>query len=111
MNEFTIKPEHLKLLQRAYIRWDSVEFGAPAVDSKRPYGNGDVINDMIAILFGDLPEDVSARLDVVMGDYLIKLHHELETVLQICLVTQKFEVGRYIKKEEYDTRSWTKESK
>ena len=31
-------------------RWDDCEFGAPAIDCKRPYGNSDVYNDIAKIL-------------------------------------------------------------
>jgi hypothetical protein len=33
-----------------YITWDDCEFGAPACDCKRPYGNSDVYGDMAEIL-------------------------------------------------------------
>jgi hypothetical protein len=37
-----------------------------------------------------------------------RLHRELETALQIVLVTQKFEPGLYHQKNEYLTKSWKK---
>ena len=50
VTEFTVTEEHLKLLRRAYVGWDPCEFGAPAIDCKRPYGNSDVISDIGEIL-------------------------------------------------------------
>ena len=44
---FEIKPEHLKLIRRFCIGWQDCEFGAPEIDPKRPYGNSDVIQDMV----------------------------------------------------------------
>ena len=115
---FTISPEHLKLLKHVCIDWDNCEFGAPCINPKRPYGNSDVYNDMLDILGwrgkctykikgisyamefnGELPEEVTKILD--------KLHKELETVLQICLVTQSFKVGKY-ETEKYDYDKWKK---
>lgn len=47
---FTVTSEHLKLLRRANITWDSREFSAPAIDCKRPYGNSSVYSDIAEIL-------------------------------------------------------------
>lgn len=33
---FTLTDEHLTLLRAAYIGWEDCEFGAPAIDCKRP---------------------------------------------------------------------------
>lgn len=42
--------DHLKLLDRMELRWENCEYGAPAVDCKRPYGNSDVAGDIAEIL-------------------------------------------------------------
>jgi hypothetical protein len=42
--------DHLTLLKRSEWSWDDCEFGAPAMDPKRPYGNSDVENDLAEIL-------------------------------------------------------------
>jgi hypothetical protein len=36
---FALTREHLKLARRMYIEWDNCEYGAPAINPKRPYGN------------------------------------------------------------------------
>lgn len=108
MKKFTITEQHLKLLQNAYVSWDSCEFGSPEIDCKRPYGNSDVLEDMADILYGKLPEKAKEKVIESTSDYLIQLHKELEIVLQICLLTQKFETGTYEQKDEYDNRSWVK---
>ena len=104
---FEIKEEHLKLLKAMNVSWWGDEFGAPGIDPKRPYGNSDVYRDMIEILgitpkakimFGekeypldeddwDIPEEIQEALN--------EIHRETKTVLQICLVTGKFEAGIY----------------
>ncbi len=86
--EFEVTKEHLKLLRHMYITWDESEFGAPAVDPKRPYGNSQVYDDMRAILgeLGELyyPEEV---LDL--------LHKQTAIALQIVLKTGKYKATKY----------------
>ena len=51
---FRLKEEHLTLLRRMYVYWEDCEYGAPAVDCKRPYGNSGVESDIAEILGWDL---------------------------------------------------------
>lgn len=91
---FTVTDEHLKLLRRAYVGWDGCEYGAPAIDCKRPYGNSSVEEDMAEIL----------GVEMVDGEYLRNadrerlraLHIETQTVLQIILATGILEPGDYV---------------
>ena len=54
--EFTITEDHLKLLRRVYVAWDFGEGdGAPAINSKKPYGNSYVERDIAEIL--DVPDE------------------------------------------------------
>jgi hypothetical protein len=85
---FTITPEHINLLRNAVVRWEDCEFGAPAIDCKRPYGNSSVYEDMIEILGYDKASYVK--------EYLNKLHRETETVLQIFLYTGEMKTGKYV---------------
>lgn len=105
--EFEFTSDHIKLLRRAYVTWYDCEFGAPAIDCKRPYGNSSVIFDLVEILEPGLepdedgfPEDVVNRVE--------KLHHELETALQIVLATGSFETGLY-RAESY-SKDWVRVS-
>lgn len=106
---FTITEDHLRLLRRAWVSWNDCEFGAPGIDPKRPYGNGDVIHDMSEILG---VESVETDDD---GDHwppgttakLTKLHRDTEKVLQIALSVGFFEPGVY-ESEEFKPRTWTK---
>lgn len=42
--------DHLTLLARSYWDMSECEFGAPEMDGKRPYGNGDVEDDLAELL-------------------------------------------------------------
>ena len=52
MKRFTLKPEHLTLLERASWQWENCEFGAPAIDPKRPFGFSVGIENEIIELAG-----------------------------------------------------------
>ena len=107
VNEFTVTEQHLALLRRTYVTWEYVEFGAPAIDGKRPYGNSDVLGDIIDII-GEAPEQVDLLEEWVEENQerLAKIHGEVGIVLQIVLATGLFEPGDYIKTEKYDATSW-----
>lgn len=110
------------------VGWNDCEFGAPEIDPKRPYGNSDVEQDMIEViglteaegsqenevfefnllgkkylLTGDDKYNIDLENQNKLKDELYKLHKELETVLQICLVTQSFQVGLY-ECDEYSSK-------
>lgn len=102
---FEITEDHMKLLARMSFSYnDYCEFGAPEVNPKRPYGNSAVYHD-IAELIGIEPEEKS-EYD---GEYdfseaqqksMLKLHKEMQTVLQIGANTKQFSAGKY-------TSDWT----
>jgi len=104
---FILTEDHLKLLRHMHTRWDDSEFGAPAVDSKRPYGNTSVFKDMVDILRGKpigkvrcMGQEFTIEVDDwEMPDELEKtlraLHEETETALQIVLYTGTFKAGLY----------------
>ncbi len=100
---FTITEEHLKLLRRAYVSWEDCEYGAPAIDCKRPYGNSSVEEDMAEILGvplidGEyLPDEDRARLRV--------RHLETQTALEIILRTGTFQTGTYRRSDGW-SRDW-----
>ena len=104
---FEVKDEHLKLLKRAYVRWEGGgEYGAPAINSKRPYGNSDVDCDIADILGWEYDED-----DGLTGEQVDKaqtLHEETQIALQIALATQKFETGVYENYQKYHKNKWRK---
>jgi len=116
IRRFEIKKEHLLLLKRAYVTWNDCEFGAPTIDCKRPYGNSDVIQDMLEIL--GLEESSPCLFEFSLFDrawtlqgsdkfnvryedqeslvtILGQLHDDTQVALQIALSTQSFETGIY----------------
>lgn len=99
LKHFEVTEDHLKLLRAAYLRWDDCEFGAPAIDSKRPYGNSDVVQDIAEILGWRIPDyedaDYEAYWDSV-ADKARKLHEETLIALQIALCVGEFKTGRYV---------------
>lgn len=78
--------------------------GAPCIDSKRPYGNSDVIGDMYEILTDKVIDENELDSQDIDYDEFVdslhdkyeKLHRETETALQIVLSTGKFEIGKYV---------------
>ena len=99
MIRFEIKNEHLELLRKAFVSYDNCEFGAPCIDSKRPYGNGDVYEDIAKILGIDSKkrfEGDESYYTKEEKEYMKRLHQETEMALQIILRTGKFETGVYI---------------
>ena len=104
MKKFEITEDHIKLLQKAYFGWENCEFGAPAIDCKRPYGNSDVLGDIAEILGWKLEEDDYGykELSEDQRDKAEQLHYGLENVLQIGVQLLKFEVGTYIYNKEWE---------
>ncbi len=114
MIEFELTEDHLKLIQNMYVSWDACEYGAPAIDPKRPYGNSFVEGDIAEILGWDMPDEDDDNWnedeEEATKERAEKIHKETETALQIILVTKSFAPGKYIKKDRYDDRSWVRAS-
>ena len=99
--EFTITEDHLKLLRRVYVAWDFGEGdGAPAINSKKPYGNSYVERDIAEIL--DVPDEDwiyedghKAYVTPEAGERFTRLHAETMIALQIVLATGEFRPGHY----------------
>jgi hypothetical protein len=107
VTEFTVTEEHLKLLRRANVGWEDCEFGAPAIDCKRPYGNSDVVADIGEILgYGEeyWQDPLTGEYNETIANNFAQLHAETGIVLQIALATGEFRPGRYVC-EKY-RRNW-----
>lgn len=113
---FKLTEEHLKLLRRANVGWNDAEAGAPGLDPKRPYGNSDVISDVIEILgWGHATITAQGRSEEItldaysapkwMQDAAERIHRETEMALDIILLTGKFETGEW---ERRGWREWVK---
>lgn len=107
--EFTVTEDHLKLIRAMYVDWQDMEFGAPAIDPKRPYGNSDVTGDIAEILGEPVPVDDDAVEDWfdANDERLTQLHRETQTALQIVLTTGTFETGTYTREPPF-IREWVK---
>lgn len=108
-DSFTVTEDHIKLLRRAYVGWEDCEYGAPAIDCKRPYGNSSVEQDIAEIL--GWPFDDEDGLTDEQSQQARRLHEGTRTALQIFLITGRMEVGAFAKSDTYDSRSWTKQPK
>ena len=106
--QFELKDAHIKLLSKCYIDWDYTEFGAPCIDPKRPYGNGDVIRDMAEILKikPAFEKDDEFYFSTEQDRELEELHNETKTALQIILCCKTFKPGLFKMAEDYDVTSW-----
>ena len=105
---FEVTEDHIKLLKGMYIGWDDCEFGAPAVDPKRPYGNSSVIADIAEILgwMDDDWWDGDQETDQ-WREAGNKIHNEMQTVLQILVRNLSIEPGTYKTSTSYGN-DWTK---
>lgn len=101
---FTLTKDHIKLLRHAFVQWQDCETGAPEIDPKRPYGNSYVPEDVSEIIGYEVDWDKGATEE--QENYLIKLHRETETALQIILFTGKFKPGKYRMIGEYGDEGW-----
>lgn len=61
-NRFVFKQDHRLLLSNAVVRWEDWEYGAPAIDCKRPYGNTNVRGDIEEILGRPISEEEAREL-------------------------------------------------
>lgn len=103
---FTITKEHIAILKHLNIRWDNSCYeGAPHVDIKRPYGNSSGVTMDIAEIIGIKPiENDHDEIIYPKGtrDKCIKLHQEMEIVLQIVLQNLSFDTITYELKDYSD---------
>jgi hypothetical protein len=110
LDEFRLTQEHVTLLQHMYVEWSDVEYGAPEIDPKRPYGNSDVVDDICQMLGLETMPDSENEGEFVFSHHARRhaasLHLETETALQIVLATGSFRLGLYHLPVRYDRRSW-----
>lgn len=93
--QFRVLPEHVILLQRAYVCWEDGENGAPAINCKRPYGNSGLIGDIATILGAKPNEDGEVEVSGEEEARLLSLHEGTQTALQIFLRTGTMTPGLY----------------
>lgn len=110
--EFELLPDHVKLIRAMNIGWSGVECGAPCVEPKCPYGNGDLTRSIYEILVGGdwdidhhMPADLTPKMWADLEERFRKLHEEMETALQVVLASGSFEPRVYTRTSEY-SRDW-----
>ena len=106
VKDFTVTDEHLRLLRRAYVSWEDAEFGAPSIDPKRPYGNSNVYGDIAEILGVPDSERTDEEPSPEAEWRFLRLHVESAIALQIALATGEFRTGRFVRDDQWDSRSW-----
>lgn len=99
MTQFTITQQHIDLLRHASVRWNDMEFGAPGIDPKMPYGTSMPYYDIADILHIKETSEEDG-FDDEQVDLMNKLHRETLTVLQITLDTGEMKPGTY-KRDSY----------
>lgn len=98
---FDVTEEHIKLLSNLSLVWDD-EHDVPAIDAKRPYGDMTWYTVEMALHLGEPPEtDENGR--AVMTDALeqrlMRLHREMQPVLQIFLRSADLAPGAFRQRE------------
>ena len=107
---FTVTEDHIKLLKQMCVGWDSCEFGAPAIDCKRPYGSLSVYGDMAEII--GIPRRDNVALEEFCDEWfedddirrMDTLHQEMKTVLEIGIRVGIFCAGEH--EAEEHRRNW-----
>jgi hypothetical protein len=105
MKTFELKEDHLVLLQVMSWEFSDCEFGGPAVDCKRPYGNSgyQVYVDINNALQGRWEEELQDDEYTFTEDAMYEmetLHKETVTALAIVLSTRSFEPGTYVRQKK-----------
>ena len=110
MEEFVLKNEHLALLAKVNLVWREGENGAPAVDSKRPYGNSDAMKDIANILSEAQGTCPHCKADLSPGAFptgqLGGLHRETLTAMEVIFQSGLTTPGLYVRDKE--TSPWRK---
>lgn len=126
---FMVDKVHIALAKRFRVTWNDQGFsGAPAIDLKRPYGNGYVLGD-ISEIYSQASEYETLALDgggtiILQGDrvisrdteerfpasdMLMQYHRDMEIVVQILMhnVENGLSEGEYTKESDF-TGKWEK---
>jgi len=99
--EFELTESHLRLLQRFNVDYDDrMEYGAPMIDPKRPYGDSDVAESIAEILgWESMETDDGPAWPKGTADRAREIHETTAMALQIVLRMQAFEPGFYVSED------------
>ncbi len=94
---FTVEQTHLVLLKEVSIDWLDIEFGAPGVCPKKPYGNSNPREQIAEIIGLDLfiDDEGEGHLSQVQAAMCERYHRDLKEALEILVSNLSIEVGRY----------------
>jgi len=84
LNPIRVQYHHMQLLKQMNIRWSNIEFGAPSVSGKRPYGASVGIYDQMKEITG---------LSECEDEELERIHYQMLPILQIAVRNNGVEVG------------------
>lgn len=110
--EHEVTADHLLLLQRLNLGWCSYAYqGAPGVDPRRPFGNGDLERDIADILGWTLETpatDGPPALSQAQSFECVRLFGELLICLQILTSTLSLQPGRYVRAAKWSHGAYTR---
>jgi hypothetical protein len=107
--EFTVTQDHIALLQNTEWEWLSLKlgrwvFGAPCVNSQRPYGHTQIATDICQILEIEIPQyDTDEWLEIERD--VLAIHLETLTVIKILMsnIMKGILPGTYVFHDETET--------
>lgn len=94
--EFVVTSAHLALIRSMRVDWNDTEAGAPEINCKRPYGNGDVGADVARILGWEKACEDCGYTEAQKAAAMV-VHEEVGLALQIVLTTGTFLLGHYVR--------------
>lgn len=115
---FEVTSDHIKLLKRMNFRNEIVlDMNLPALDAKRPFGNSDVIADVLEIIgaipkgenFHDWINELSSEEFDAVRKRVFGLIDQLPTVLMILTQNLAITEGIYVSKRYFEAYSLLEE--
>lgn len=122
MRKFELTENHLKLLQNSKIIWNPENFGAPCVNSQKPYGSENFYEDITRIIGMDFNSEMKFKLldetdfiseiskfekdtEIIISELqkqeILKLHSETLQALKI-LISGNHKLGVYVAGDNLD---------
>jgi hypothetical protein len=107
IERFTLTEQHLAIIRGANIWWCDMETGAPGLDPKKPYGNGDVARDVARLIGTTMPDpDEFGREHDIVAAGMMTLHRDMGTVLEIVCQHAGQAVAPGLYARQWPRRKW-----